>query len=285
MSKRVVEHFFIQAVLVAVVLFWTSTVTADVVWMKGTDSTRPRYGRIVKVSSESIQFRAVDGFKDGKLGYGKAETIQKSALAAWHQNVDEKKLKSLVPGNPQGYRDYAESLAAQKRDPVARMLARRLYVNAYKHGDERMREACLGGLIGLALSQEERSRLQRLRTPGKKGTQKPVKRMSKEQRVLLLKLVQAIRRSESQSAGSLLKAWKSSGADVLAMDWLSGLVTQDRLSDFDLGRLLDLEIRLRTGRSVSVGPAGSGFWAEMAVEVGVEDEVQGVEEITGVVEG
>ena len=92
---------------------------------------KPVYGRVVASRHADVDFRQL---KNGVLDA--PQKVQRAKIEEMIINVDEHRLENLVPDRPSEYRDYAEELAPQIADPVARDLARRLLLLAAYHSSQ-----------------------------------------------------------------------------------------------------------------------------------------------------
>src|SRR5438046_8415094 len=108
--------------LMAGLLCWASPARAILIQMKEGKNPVPVGGYLVRDDGTNltIRIRTPDG-KEQDVTYPHAK------IKIVHQ-LDVKRLEGLGKDNPKGYRDYAEELAREKKDPEARDTALRLYL-------------------------------------------------------------------------------------------------------------------------------------------------------------
>ncbi len=143
------------AFLLVVYLSGNPIARADVVWIKGEE--QPKFGRLIDQDDQKVVFQL----------HGQPETnrteFQRTAIETLVVNFDTQRLENLSPENFADYRDYAEELAAQRKDPVARELAVRLYIIAAAGSPGDIRQSSLKGLASLAENNQERQKWNTLR--------------------------------------------------------------------------------------------------------------------------
>ncbi len=269
----------LMTMLLMIVATCSSTLSADVIWIKG--ESNPIFGLIEEVKTDSIVMRVVKT-NTSEIEFGTGQTFLKSNIDQWIANVDPTRLEKLSPENIVEYRNYAEELASQKLDPVASNLARRLYLIAAT--DESLQTSSLAGLHSLASSQDEKTRIEMLqfmlrptKSLGKLGEANPKKpRRSDEELALTLELVQSIRRQKSDIAISLLRNPENRQAFAAwdqhcSIEELDQIASANQPSKSQLSKLLRIEldvIRMQNGDLVDepenarvVDQLGWGDWA------------------------
>lgn len=274
---------------------------ADVVWLK---DGRTVYGRIIE-QSDTIRFRPTD--KNGTLG--KIETVPANEVIAVRINIDPSRLKqlSVQSGSARKYIEYAEELAAEHRDPVARSMAWRLFLLAAAHGTVTETQSALLGLAGLeraagTADADLRIEILLLLHSEQNGPSTTGDRTSKAGRLLLtngsqetqvpdatelrtmLKLVRSIRQDRTQAAINLLNqptnktVWPKWEQQVSAAE-LSTMARKGKLSPIDLRRLLSIELsierqlasrRSTEGEFLAEPVSDKKTWAEQAYQAAAD---------------
>jgi hypothetical protein len=110
-------------------------------------------GFLVSQSAQQIVLREV--LPDGSR---RETTIPRSEIEEIIQTVSPERLAELTPSQPQLYREYAEELAAKRRDPEAREMAIRLFQIAATLDPPNLGRGSLLGMIALARSPAEEAR-------------------------------------------------------------------------------------------------------------------------------
>ena len=124
----------------------------DVIYRQGTPS--PLIGKVVESDSEELVLQY-----EKPIQGATQVTIPRDRILVHVVTVSEERLNALEVGKWDGYRDYAEELAAHRIDPAAHRLALRLYLMvAYQSSGSRRRGA-LQALIRLARTPAEEKRL------------------------------------------------------------------------------------------------------------------------------
>ncbi|MGI9519791.1 MAG: hypothetical protein ACR2NP_22245 [Pirellulaceae bacterium] len=141
-SRRFVLFVFVVASLVV------GSAGADVVYLR---DQQPVFGRVVRQDDSHIVFRQR---LEGNSAY-RERTIHRDDILTVVITIDPEALEIVGPENPRTYRDLAEELGVQSRDPEARDLALRLYLLGARHGDRHLRESCFRGMLPLARSPGE----------------------------------------------------------------------------------------------------------------------------------
>jgi hypothetical protein len=243
------------------------------VWQKNSD--QPRYGWVLRQDEETIVFRE----------YASDESIpielKRNEILTVVVNIDQERLASLYPPDWSAYRDYAEELAVQKRDPTARELAVRLYLIA-AHGSRELRRGCLSGLVALAEDESQRTQwktLQQLYYPTVIRNADPQQNQPHSgppiENAVALEIVRLVRRGASDEAMHRLAMDSTVAAlnrwsDLISIDQLRQTVTQEQLTGEQLLRLLRMELALADPTSAiasDINPATSlqaANWAELA---------------------
>lgn len=248
--------------LLVLAFFLPGHALADVIWLHGQPA--PRFGQIESVGPDFFEFRP---FKNGRLGV--VESIPKTSIEQFVDNIDQVRLSNLNPSQPSQFRDYAEELASQAKDPVARSLARRLFLIAAAQSypnslslkqQSDIQLSALEGILKLAESETERKQIQRLRytlAPNgsevelKKKTANPV-RLSTKQREQILGLVRAIRKEDRTQILAMLNLLQDDDLksafklldELCSPEELERIASVIRPNKSQLGKLLRLEIAL-----------------------------------------
>ncbi len=252
----------------------------DILIVEGESS--PRYGRLVKSLDEGVVlFRARVGEDTEQL------SLPRDKVDLLIVNFNEQRLSRLDPGKLSDYRDYAEELSVQKRDPVARELAIRLYLITAANGFERIAdrstaESGLAGLPGLARNEKEKKAFEVLRfiydrqdhlpkgEPDATETGPEGEPIDTQTQSDLLQALRLLRREDSKGANEILtneavrkefERWSGvcSTADIQEM-----LLT-NRLSHSQLAKLLRLELAINNGE-LPQPPRESTSWAEQSTQ-------------------
>ena len=257
----------------------------DIIWMRGNDV--PVFGRIESQADQELEIRI---FENGS--YGEKTTIPRELVEQMVVNIDANRLARLDPAKPESYRDYAEELAAQKKDLAAKHLAQRLYLLAAANaennrtGDNRrkiaIQRSALLGLASLAESASERRRIDVLRhllTPASLDSGPLIARdpttipESSSRTALMLDLVRAIRREQTQHALQLLSSpenrtifadWR----EVCSLEELDQIARANRPSQVQLSQLLAIELQIvRTDSSSNIPVRQVRNWGDHAMQV------------------
>lgn len=227
--------------------------TADGIWIK--EETEPRFGRILRQDSETVVFQP--------FGTSEKNEWDRSKIEVLVVNFDSDRLESLSLAKLSEYRDYAEELAAQKRDLVARELAVRLFLIAAFHASGDLRESSFVGLIDLAENEQQRQRWTTLRwlvtgrgeLPTGDGEDR-VHAAENEATQTILNLVRAIRRGQKLDAvkwlnqpnlESMLMPWST----IVSVDELDSMARSTKLTASQLHRLVKIELSIVTNDSLS----------------------------------
>ncbi len=228
------------------------TADADVVWIQG--ETEPVYGTVIERTATEIHFRRFGSAADS------SRKIPLDSIKTLVVNIDVPRLEALNPENPVAYRDYAEELASQRRDPSARELAVRLYLlGAFLAGQEpdgsELRQSCLNGLVALADSDAQREQWNTLRflynptAPLDDEPEPPAVPLTEDQRQQALAVVRLLRRGngteairlmEQPETKSALRPWSS----IYPLDQLKRLAILNQLTTSQLHRLLQIELAI-----------------------------------------
>ena len=89
-----------------------SSARADTVWVRGQQT--PVSGLIVSTTDEFVEVRV---FENGQ--FAKTINFPRTQIQQVVTNINPNRLALLDPAHPAAYRDYAEELASQKKDPAA----------------------------------------------------------------------------------------------------------------------------------------------------------------------
>ena len=254
-----ISHARVCCLLISILLFSTSfccTANADVIWFRAGKTAVP--GQVVSESENEIVFRR---FRDGK--FLSAQTISRDDIKVLVVNIDPVRLGKLSPENPAGYRDYAEELATQLKDPVALDLARRLYLLAAANSEGDLRTEALRGLASLSRTDQERYQLEMFRhltDPGSGNFEiVPIEADSmptEEEKAMMLGLVTAIRQERFSTALKLLKPrvnrqaidkWKT----ICTLEEIERIANVNRPNKAQLSKLLSIETTIRSEDSIA----------------------------------
>lgn len=253
---------------------------ADVVWVRGED--QPRYGWVVSQNDQKVVFRPVGEMES------RQEDLDRSVIETLIVNFDRLRLENLNPENFADYRDYAEELAAQKMDPVARNLAVRLYIIAAAGSSDEVRQSSLRGLVALAENDQQHQKwdtLRRLHETTGRISQQTTRTLSDaikpEERQQTLQIVRMIRRGKGIEAAELLAQPNASKAfrhwaHVCSVEELTRISLLNRPTYSQLHQLLRIELSILNNESKTrISEESQGrSWGEYA---------QATSTITGVI--
>lgn len=221
--------------------------SADSIWL--IDESNPVFGIVESQSDKEIVFRETE---DGKQF--RSITLDRDRVKTVVINHDTVRLQGLRPGNALAYFEYAEELVPQKRDPVARDLAIRLFVIAVASStDARLRHSALNQLVLLARTEKEKTELMSLlyvETGVKPAHQSrsdanPVP--SEELRAAAIDLVRSVRQQKPVSTRILderIKPTVDFYKSICSWDELVLISKSNRIDNSQLRRLVALERRL-----------------------------------------
>lgn len=233
------------------------TTSADVVWVKSQPT--PLFGQVITNTPEQVQIRLIENGQPGKT-----KSIERSMVEQIVINIDAKRLAGLSPDNPQDYRDYAEELASQTIDPAARELARRLFLISAKIAEDKSEtDVCasaLSGLISLTDAESERRQLEMLQFLVNPEANEPESNSesgradhspSKLENEMMLRLVRAIRREDSDQAIRLLGSQSNRVAirkwsEICTPEEFDQIAKVNRPSKSQLGKMLQIEWQILT---------------------------------------
>ena len=249
------------------------SISADMIWQKNAD--QPRYGWVIDQNDETIVFREFGSNESAPIELKRIEFLTIVV------NIDHGRLESLHPRDWSAYRNYAEELAAQKRDPTARQLAVRLYLIAANGSSGAMQQSCLSGLVALAENESQRTKwrtLQRLIHPASSfNTDSPhnlPNSVSPSEIAAALEMVRMVRRGLREEALKRLTADSTVSSstpwsDLVSIDQLTQMATQERLTQEQLHRLLQMELALLDSTFASASDSHRESttpedWTEMA---------------------
>jgi len=277
------QRFKIGLAVIQLTLFaLVARLNGDMLIIDGESS--PRYGRLVNNSDDDVVlFRARVGEDTEEL------SLPRDKVELLIVNFDEQRLSQLDPGKLRDYRDYAEELSAQKRDPVARELAIRLYLIAAANGFQRVAtrsvaESGLAGLPGLARNEAEKKAFEVLRfiydrqdhlprgEPEATATAPEDEPIDTQTQSDLLQALRRIRREDSKAANEILtkeavrkelERWTGicSTADIQEM------LSTNRLSHSQLAKLLKLELAIQSGELPKPQREPTS-WADQSIQSG-----------------
>jgi hypothetical protein len=114
---------------------------------------QPTIGRLVRQDERSV---VIELEQPG--GKRITREILRSEIEELVNVVCDARLEALRPENPEAYRDYAEELAAKRKDPDARLTSLRLYLIAASLAPETLGHSCLLGMVALARDPPEQRR-------------------------------------------------------------------------------------------------------------------------------
>jgi hypothetical protein len=114
------------------------------------DPLEQRVGEVIRRDTRSITVRYYDT-KQTTAEF----TFEAARVVGERASFSAARLTSLAPSNPLAYLEYAEELAPQWRDPIARRLAIRLYALAAQLDQAKLAPRAVRGLIDLARSPSE----------------------------------------------------------------------------------------------------------------------------------
>jgi hypothetical protein len=226
----------------------------------------PVYGRIIEQTEQTVVLDEISG---SDLFASKRVEFATNEIQLIIKNFDERRLADLDPADLSAYRDYAEELAAQQADPVARGLAiRLLMIVAYGAGDsasgQSMKRGALKGLMDLARNERETQGfrtlfamyggevdlLERSQTVDTAEVQSDPGNNDD----VMLKIVRLLRQGanskvllelEDKSNATAIERW----ADICGPTDLARMAKQNRLQTEDLRRLLTIELAIENGQT------------------------------------
>lgn len=240
-----IGQLILNVAITVLSLTYTIDASADTFWIQG--NNQPIYGKFL---SEDDQFLLIKETKDGNVFEERKilrEKVQVSII-----NFDQAKLGALSPKNYSAYRDLAEELSSQSSDPVARMLAIRLFIVVAANcgdGERELQTSALAGLSRLAQTDDEKTRWQTLRylfdknagesLPAKPAVEGPDK-LTQEK---MLDLVQSLRKGEplSEIDDKVVAHW----SETLSKKELIEISRANRTSPDQFRKLLQIEFQIR----------------------------------------
>ncbi len=237
----------------------------DVVWLKTQQD--PLYGIVQSDDGQALTLLKTTNGTDFE-----SVVLQRSEIKMVLVNIDSKSLEALAPDEPQSYFEQAEVLVSQKKDPVARQLAIRLFLIAANHASEKvLQESAIRNLISLARTKEEAKRFQWLAWLETGGTEPWLRTDESKNQVSLpardlkraLRAVQALRqgrRVELSGEWPNFENW----AEAISQEELIAMSKEKELNDQQLARLVALEFRLRNPDQTQSPKPRLASWAEMA---------------------
>lgn len=231
-----------------------SAAPAAIVHLK--DRPEPVIGVLLRSDKDRVVLRTTDA--DGKA---QEETFQRSDVEEVIPAFSSERLAALDPSKPAMYRDYAEELRAQRRDPEARDMALRLYLIAAWLDRANLGRPGLLGMISLARSPQEerkfraalylvdpRTTLDTLTasTPAVAPTAPGDDNAAARE---LLRAVRLLRAGKGSTARSLIEKpavekLLTSYSRVLSKAEFNAIAGQPKLSDRELRQVLLLELEL-----------------------------------------
>ena len=255
--------------------FCAAPADGDVVWIRG--ASDPVSGQIVSQSKDQVRIKV---FADGK--FGEVKTYPAAQVETTVVNIDPQRLADLNPDNPVAYRNYAEELSAQRSDPAAISLARRLYLLAATNSAKsELRSGSILGLISLATNESQRRKLElyrQLNDPDSRGPKldsPPAKSNppTASQRELMLKVIVAIRREDTETAAGLLSSRENRKslkglAQFCSLEELDQIAAAKQPSKLQLGELLSAELAIRQPEPTTNSRPQSNktAWDDLAME-------------------
>ena len=266
------------SICVVTVAWPVLTANADVLWLVGEEN--PRYGRVVRQKVDGdLEFR-VRGENNTYI----EQTFAAGTIEMLVVNVDLTRMKRLDPAHLIPYREYAEELAGQKRDPEARDLAIRLFLiaaaGASRQNDSNLTESALAGLPELARSDQERRAFDRLLmlysryprpepTPREPEKRKPSDNTDARTRQRLLQAIRLIRQEDNESAIVILRSREvlrelEKWSDLASVIDVQAMTRSSRLSLSQLRKLLALEIALADPEYQLQASNRAPSWGEQA---------------------
>ena len=269
--QRIARMLFQAAIIGGLVVGWLHPAMGDTIWL--TDGSQ-QHGRVISRDSRLLRWLPWENGKFGSPIEFDQEQVEDLAV-----NFDPLRLASLSPQTPERYFDYAEELALQTGDPTALRLAHRLFWLAVKHTrHHEMRggvlESSLRALSYLEQDPQRRAAielylaLQTGQPPQPKMDRRIELESTTTQQQIMLDLVQAIRRRQSQAAIEILS---NSDHDAAIEAWSArcGRDDLDRMarkpiSIDDLRLLVSLELDLLKLEPDSASNSPRSKWLEQA---------------------
>ena len=275
---------FGPALLAASSVMMAPPAAADVVWLKDGNVL---YGVVDIESEEAIEFKVWS-----ESGLSTKQTLSRSEISSLVVNIDKTRMATLVPGNLEGYRDYAEELFGYRKDPVAEQLAIRLYlIVAFGDNSEAgaLRQNALRMLPRLARDETELRKFSLLqaiysdsRLVPEQTENSPVDTGGNDQ---LLRCLQHLRRGETRQAGDLLAqpAVMNAAArskDICSLAELKEMVLLNRLAPEQLERILRLERFLKHPETGALRKAPNDWGVQSRIPFGIWAEMPTFQNVT-----
>ncbi len=255
--------------IILIVTFWflpAEVLLGDVLVLKDSNAA-PVYGRIIEQTEQTIVLDEIPG---ADLLESRRVEFATNEVEMAIKNFDERRLAGLDPTDLSAYRDYAEELATQWADPVARDLAiRLLLIVANGAGDsasgQSIKRGALKGLIDLARNDREKQGFRTLfamyggeldsleGSPSVSAAETQSEPRENDQ--VMLEIVRLLRQGanskvllklEDKSITSAIERW----SEICSPKDLVQMAKQNRLQAEDLRRLLTIELAIENGQSV-----------------------------------
>jgi len=244
----------------------------------------PRFGRVRKATDDNtILFEALWDDKTEQL------RIARDDVELLVITIDEERLEKLNPGDLHAYRDYAEELAAQQKDPLARDLAIRLYLIAAANGfrddaDPVVALSALAGLTALGRTENERKSFEVLRfVYDRRDHLVPLQPAANNDRVerspnaseTINDLLAAVRLLRQEDFSTPKERFQQNAIQKELANWssicspleINEILSNKRLSLFQLNKMLKLELALQKGE-LPIPDRQFTNWAEQATQTG-----------------
>jgi hypothetical protein len=211
------------------------------------NESQPMFGHVIESNEENLIFEP----------FGGSERIdmKRRSIDVLVINIDRQRLQRLQPPHFDQYRDYAEELATQRRDPAARELAIRLFIIAAAHGSPSVSESAVRGLIELADHAEERKRWAMLllltanRSLSTEQSNGNLDRITDADRNVALTVVRMVRRGQGSEAVKILNRPATSDSlkhwgKICSEQEIRRMARLNRPTVEQIRRLLQLEVSL-----------------------------------------
>lgn len=262
-----------SVLLISLALFGPNQlVQADLIWIRDKPQ-QPIAGQVTSQTKTHIEFRP---FLAGK--YQTTKRIASENIEQTITTIDQDRLEKLNPKSPEGYRDYAEELAAHSSDPAAIDMANRLYLLSAYHSSGPLRSSSILGLISLAKSEENLHQLNLLLLIKCRGTTDFKRHLltgsrneapTKLEKQLMLQLILALRQEQAIEASKILESAKNRNSiskwnNHLTLAEFDQIAFKNRPNKLQLSKLLAIEVMIRQSDSANVVPLQQG-WGDLAM--------------------
>lgn len=247
-------------------LCFVATSQAAAVYLN--DRDEPVVGYLVRQDARHVVIEEVR--PDGSR---RSTTFDRTGVDEIVHTVSEERLGSLHYREPDRYREYAEELAEQRKDPEARESAMRLFLIAAYLDPQNLGKSAMLGLIDLARDKDEETRFRAmaylLDADHDPRTLKPRDQLqaaptvvNKKSRDLLIEAVKSLRQGRRAKARRIVdqpgvREQLDQFHNVLTYEEFTAACLQERLSAVMLRKLLLLELALQPQTTAGNTPSGN----------------------------